>query len=620
MRAIKILHPRMPVSLVGPILRQLAVWHRRRLDRTTFIGVVGSAGKTTTKRMTAAVLSSRYRGSARRGTANYAHSISESVLMARRADGFCVVELSAGTGPDSLCKPLDLLKPTIGVVTCIGTDHYSSFGSQDAIALEKGRLIRELPETGVAVLNADDPRVIAMRTGCRARVISFGLTADADVRAEAVRATWPDRLSFELVHKGDRLPVQTQLCGTQSIGSALAAAAVGIAMDIPLTDIVRSLGTVEPFMARMSPLELPDGVTFIRDDWKASMHTIAPALEFLRAARAARKIAVIGTISDYSGSSRTQYARTARYALEVADLVVFVGPRSFGALRARPQHQPERLRAFSTVEAATSFLAAFLKSGDLVLLKGSNPADHLYRIALSRTSTVLCWREDCGKGIFCDACSLVGKVYKKPGRDGAGPRSLPESTALVDSLAAGRNILVGLGNPGDKYANTPHNVGYAVVDRIATECGASWTEIAGALVALVEWRRLSLCLVKPKVVMNLSGNVLHELSEQSGIEPEQVVLVYDDIDLPLGKVRGRLRGTDGGHCGVRSILNAFQTDEFRRIKVGVRRAAESHSAREAVLRSFSETEAPLISAAIEEACSRLQEMVRSGDRDVSTAS
>ena len=175
-------------------------------------------------------------------------------------------------------------------------------------------------------------------------------------------------------------------------------------------------------------------------------------------------------------------------------------------------------------------------------------------------------------------------------------------------------MLVGLGNPGDKYANTPHNVGFAVLDRIAAESGASWKEIAGAQVALVEWRQRTFCLVKPRVVMNLSGNVLHGLFEQTGIEPEQVVLVYDDIDLPLGKVRGRMLGTDGGHRGVRSILNAFQTDEFRRIKVGVRRAAESAAASDAVLRPFSASEAPLIAAAIDEACSRVLDMIRSEDR------
>jgi aminoacyl-tRNA hydrolase len=570
-----------------------------------------------TKRMTGAVLRSKYQCNFRRGTANYAHSIAESVLMARPSDRFCVVELSAGSGPGSLCKPLDLLRPAIGIVTCIGTDHYSAFGSQDAIAAEKGRLVRELPEDGVAVLNADDPRVIAMRADTRARVVSFGLTAGADVRAESVSATWPDRLSFELVYQHRRIAVQTQLCGTQWVPAALAAAAVGLVMEIPLADIARSLGSVEPYLARMSPLALPDGVTFIRDDWKASMHTIPPALEFLRTARAARKLAVIGTISDYHGSSRTQYVRTARYALEVADLVIFVGPRASVALRARPAHDPDRLRAFSTVRAATEFFSDFLQAGDLVLLKGSNPADHLYRIALSRTSTVSCWRGNCGKGIFCDTCPLVGR-----GRRTAGPPKGQRASGIAvpaRNVAPGTQVLVGLGNPGGKYLNTPHNVGYAVLDRIATETRATWSDTSRAMVADVEWQGIRLYLVKPKTVMNFSGNVLYELFEQSGIDPRQVVLVFDDIDLPLGKVRSRMRGSDGGHLGVRSVLEAFQTDEFRRIKIGVRRAVETGRARDAVLRPFSQAEKPLINAAIDQACSRLQEVVRSDGRDSSPA-
>jgi aminoacyl-tRNA hydrolase len=537
--------------------------------------------------------------------------------MARPTDRFCVVEVSAGS-PGVLSKSLNFLKPTIGIVTCIGTDHYSNFGSQDAIAAEKGRLVRALPEDGIAVLNADDPRVIAMRDDCRARVISFGLAAEADVRAESVSAIWPDRLSFELVHNGTRILVQTQLCGPVWIPVALAAAALGIAMDVSLEDIARSLGSVEPNEGRMSPLVLPDGVTFIRDDWKASMQTIAPALEFLRMARASRKIAVIGTISDYAGTSRTQYVKTARHALVVSDQVIFVGSRSSAALRAKPEHEPDRLRAFSSVKTATAFLGEYLKPGDLVLLKGSNPADHLYRIALSRTSVVSCWRANCRRLEFCDSCELVRSGREQQSTD-EERQHMPGTGATIGSLALGRNILVGLGNPGDGYANTPHNVGFAMVDRIATETRAAWSEVSRAQVALVEWRGLPLCLVKSKAVINLSGRVLHELFEQSGAEPGQVVLVFDDIDLPLGKVRSRMRGSDGGHRGVRSILEAFQTDEFRRIKIGVRRAVEGESAVDAVLRPFSEAEKALISAAVEEACSRLQEVIRSSLHDGSSS-
>lgn len=629
-RALHRVHHRIPVvshwpgtarivqRLVAPVRCKVrwswAVRHRQRLDGTTFVGVVGSAGKTMTKAMTGAVLRSMYEGSARRGTSNAEHDIADSILVAHPEDRFCVVELSAGDGPGSLCKSLDLLKPTIGVVTNIGTDHYSAFGSLDAIAGEKGRLIQALPDDGVAVLNADDPRVIAMRTGCRARVISFGLAADADVRAESVSSVWPDRLSFELILAGDRAFVQTQMCGRQWVSAALAAAAVGHAMGVPFDEIVRSLGSVEPFVGRMSPLVLPDGVTFIRDDWKASAHTIPHALEFLGAARAERKVAVIGTISDYAGTSRTQYVRTARRALEVSDMVVFVGNRAPTALRAKPADDPERLRAFATTEAATDFLSSFLKEGDLVLLKGSNPADHLYRIALSRTTTVSCWRMDCRKTVFCNSCKLVSTgrplVARQGAADGKVRRHVAADSTSKGSVVLGENILVGLGNFGDRYANTPHNLGYAVLDRIAAEAHGIWSDVPRALVALVEWRGIPLCLVKPKAAINLSGRVLQELFRQSGGEASQVVLVFDDIDLPLGKVRVRERGSDGGHLGVRSILEAFQTDELRRIKIGVRRMMQTEGRpRDAVLRPFSSSEMPLISAAVDTACSRLQQVI-----------
>lgn len=159
-------------ALARRILPILAVQHRRFLRKTTFIGIVGSNGKTMTKIMCGTVLGTRYQGSFRENSVNFESAIPGSVLQARRSDEYCIVELSVGKGPGSLRNPLAIVKPRIGVVTCIGSDHRSDFGSEDAIAREKGRLIRELPADGVAVLNADDPRVIAMRSECRARVIT----------------------------------------------------------------------------------------------------------------------------------------------------------------------------------------------------------------------------------------------------------------------------------------------------------------------------------------------------------------------------------------------------------------------------------------------------------------
>src|SRR5690606_11794397 len=149
--------------------------------------------------------------------------------------------------------------------------------------------------------------------------------------------------------------------GSQWVSAALAAAAAGLAAGLSLENIARALAAVQPYEGRMSPVELPDGVTFIRDDWKASALTIGPAVEFLRNARAPRRLLVVGTISDDWGDAGKRYVEAAQYALDVADYVVFVGPRAASALRAKPPEEPERLRAFGTVKSAVEFLSDFLR-------------------------------------------------------------------------------------------------------------------------------------------------------------------------------------------------------------------------------------------------------------------
>ena len=156
------------------------------------------------------------------------------------------------------------MKPRIGVVTNIGTDHISAFGSVEAIAAEKGKLIAALPSHGIAILNADDPNVLAMRSRCAGRVITYGLAPEAMVRAENVSAAWPERLSFTVCFDGQSHTVHTQLPGAHLVHCALAAVAVGLAMGLPLTFAVQAISTVPPFPRRMSPVIRDDGVTFIR--------------------------------------------------------------------------------------------------------------------------------------------------------------------------------------------------------------------------------------------------------------------------------------------------------------------------------------------------------------------
>jgi aminoacyl-tRNA hydrolase len=609
------LYARLLRSRYEPLYIRLAALHRSRLRDVTFIGVTGSAGKTTTKDFAAAVLATTFPGRKSPHSLNDPYDIARAVRGVRGGDRFAVMELGA-TNPGDLDGLVALVRPRIGVVTNIGTDHYSAYGSADAIAAEKGKLIRALPPDGTAILNADDPRVLAMREGFTGRVLTFGLGPEATVRAEAISATWPDRLAFTLVHGDTRVRVQTQFCGTHWISSALAAVAVGVALGVPVDAAARALEGVTPFKGRMSPVALPDGVTFIRDDWKASVHTIPPALDFMREARAPRKVAIIGTIADRTGDAGALYVAMARRALASADQVCFVGPRAFSALRAKTHAGDDRLRAFATVRAATEFFKAFLRPGDLVLLKGSNTADHLYRIILARTGEVACWRADCMKNGFCDTCSLLhvpseADYSGSPEADDSGTPEVGSVEVTVEEPGgpAPSHVIVGLGNPGERYEGTPHNVGRAVVDRLAAMLGATWEREPDADMSRAEWKGEAVCLVKPTSVMNRTGPLLVRLVQRLGVDHARCILVYDDLDLPLGTVRPRMRGSDGGHRGVRSIIEAFQTDEIRRVKVGVKREGQVLAAGEAVLTPFTGEETTVMSKACEQAIARLGELV-----------
>ncbi|MEX2224043.1 MAG: aminoacyl-tRNA hydrolase [Candidatus Rokuibacteriota bacterium] len=131
--------------------------------------------------------------------------------------------------------------------------------------------------------------------------------------------------------------------------------------------------------------------------------------------------------------------------------------------------------------------------------------------------------------------------------------------------------IVGLGNPGPEYRNTRHNVGQRVVDALAHRIHARFERAGGHAGAPGRWHGEPLYLVKPGSFMNVTGPPVARLARKLGLGPADLVIVFDDIDLPLGKVRVRLKGSAGGHNGVRSLIEAFGTDALRRVKIGVGR-------------------------------------------------
>ena len=239
-----------------------------------------------------------------------------------------------------------ILKPSIAIVTTIGSDHYVKFRTLEATAEEKGILVERLPRWGTAILNADDPNVIGMARRTRARVLSFGLSPNADVRAADVSSTWPDRLTLTVAYNGEAVRVHTRFVGMHATPSLLAAISCGIACGVDLTTCVTAIAQAQPVFGRYSVHERFDGAAYILDTHKAPFSTIQSSYAFIRSARATRKTMVFGTISDYPGERSRRYRRIAREALEVADRVLFVGPSAGHVSRLRQGEIRDRLFSF----------------------------------------------------------------------------------------------------------------------------------------------------------------------------------------------------------------------------------------------------------------------------------
>ena len=394
-RAVKNLYRR-------PVIELARVW-RGRLARPCFIGITGSAGKTTTKDLLCATLAQRNRCIGNTGSHNQIYNIARTLLAVRPRTQFCVQEVGLHR-PGGFSPMVALLRPQVGIVTNIGQDHLDAFHSPATIAAEKARLIEQLPASGLAVLNADDPHVIAMAARTRARVVTYSLGGPADYCGEVLQARWPARLSLRVSYAAESARIDTQLCGAHQAASVLAAVAASHALGARWEDAAAAIGAHEPRLGRLSVQHTRRGATFLRDDLKAPEWSLEAVWEFMRQAQAPRKLIVLGTISDSEASPDSIYQHAIAGALSAADYVVWVGEHGPASAARWGGEQTGRLQGFATARAAADWLATFVQSGDLVLLKGSMFADHLARLALSMDQEVGCWRRHCPRHIFCDHC------------------------------------------------------------------------------------------------------------------------------------------------------------------------------------------------------------------------
>lgn len=174
-------------------------------------------------------------------------------------------------------------------------------------------------------------------------------------------------------------------------------------------------------------------------------------------------------------------------------------------------------------------------------------------------------------------------------------------------------LIAGLGNPGANYANTPHNVGFDVVDGLAHRLATGWKNSSGfhAHVARTTYAGETLMLVKPQTFMNLSGTSVVPLLRYFNGELKDLTVVLDDADLPLGRLRIRTSGSSGGHRGLASIIETLGTETFARVRLGVGRE-EQKGLVDHVLGKFDETRLKLVQATVEAAIDALLCLIEHG--------
>jgi UDP-N-acetylmuramoyl-tripeptide--D-alanyl-D-alanine ligase len=379
-------------------LAALASAVARRLPDTTIVGVTGSSGKTSTKDLIAHLLARLGPTVAPPGSFNNELGHPYTVLLADERTRFLVLETSA-RGIGHIRHLTAIAPPLIGVVLNVGTAHLGEFGSRELIAQAKGELVEALPaagDGGVAVLNADDPIVLAMRSRTAARVVTTGQGADVDFRAVDLALDELGRPAFTLRARDGEARVQLRLVGRHHVSNALAAAAVAVECGLSLHEVAAALGAaaaVSPW--RMEITERPDGVLIINDAYNANPESMRAALDALAEISGSRKLggrkpggrsfAVLGTMAELGDDGPQEHEALGRFAGGLGiSRVIAVGEQARAIERgAALEGSGDGGSSWvADAQAAIAMLRDELRPGDVVLVKASRAAS-LERVALA---------------------------------------------------------------------------------------------------------------------------------------------------------------------------------------------------------------------------------------------
>jgi UDP-N-acetylmuramoyl-tripeptide--D-alanyl-D-alanine ligase len=357
----------------------------RRESKARVVAITGSAGKTTTKEITADLLSSRYRVFRNKGNLNNHIGLPLSLLELRSGPDVAVVELGMNH-PGEIRTLVGIAEPEVRVWTNVGDAHLGFFPSIEAIADAKAEVLENARSEDVLVANADDARLMSRARAFHGRVVTFGIDHDADVRATDVEMRGLEGTAATLRTGAGEFRLQSPLLGRGNLLNVLAATAVALEFEIAPAVIAERVAGLTPAYHRGELLRLPGGLTLVDDSYNSSPAALRQSLETIAAATgSARRVGVLGEMLELGSHSLALHEESgSRAAAAGLDLLITVGgdaARAMADAAIRAGMRPAAVHHVPDAGQAAQLAMQRTRPGDLVLVKGSRGIglDHVVR-------------------------------------------------------------------------------------------------------------------------------------------------------------------------------------------------------------------------------------------------
>ncbi|HWR40063.1 MAG TPA: UDP-N-acetylmuramoyl-tripeptide--D-alanyl-D-alanine ligase [Patescibacteria group bacterium] len=353
-------------------LQSLARFHRQRFD-IPVIAVTGSNGKTTTKDMLAAALSSRFHVLKTEGNFNNEIGLPLTLLRLTKEHGAAVVEMGM-RALGEIRELVGIALPNVAVVTNVGETHMELLGSLENVASAKGELVEGIGENGLTALNADDANVRAMGKKSRGQVVYYGFGPEAFVRAENVRTRSQENqtvTTFDCRSPRGMFPVELPAAGKHNVYNVLAAIVIAWELGLSPQEIQQGIHSFVPSAMRLSVLRR-GRYTIVNDAYNASPMSMAAALETLQDLSSGRKVAVLGDMLELGPVAVEAHRRIGRQAANCGvEVVITVGTLAGHIADAAAEAGVIHTMACDTHEQAVRELERRVQPGDTILIKGS---------------------------------------------------------------------------------------------------------------------------------------------------------------------------------------------------------------------------------------------------------